>query len=75
MYHIHGRAPEGIEWRNCRHKPTLQRFVVLTEDANVETPHGTMVAREGDVLMEGANGKFYVLTRAAFDEVYDLEEP
>lgn len=74
MFHIHGRVPDGIQLRGCTHKPTRQRFAVLEDSANVETIHGTMVGRAGDVLMEGEDGTLYVLTARAFAKAYDVDE-
>ena len=45
---------------------------MLTEDANIETPHGTMTGRAGDVLLEGTDGAYYVIRYDAFVRVYDI---
>ena len=71
ILHVHGNPPAGLQWKQCVHKATQQRYVVLDDDASVETVHGTMAARAGDVLMEGQNGKYYVLTMQAFMQAYD----
>ena len=71
MQHIVKR-PRGLQFRNCRHKPTDQQFAVLTEDGSVETKHGTMTFRKGDVLMIGSNGKtLYTLAVEDFKDAYD----
>lgn len=72
MLHIHGRAPDSVQWSVCTHKQTRQRYCILQEDANVETPHGTMIGRAGDVLLEGTNGAFYVIRQDAFASSYDI---
>lgn len=71
MIHVHGNPPAGMEWRACVHRPTRQWYAILDDDCSVETIHGTMAARRGDVLMKGANDAYYVLTREAFDAAYD----
>lgn len=72
MLHIHGSVPDSVQWSCCIHKSTQQRYYVLQEDANIETPHGTMAGRVGDVLLEGADGSFYVIRHDAFVRVYDI---
>lgn len=75
MIHIAKRAPKNLKFSACVHKPTKQRFHVLTESANVETTHGTMTGRVGDCLMEGVNGQFYVLTAESFQDAYETVVP
>lgn len=72
MLHIHGRVPDTIVWAKCVRKPTVQRYSVLMESANVETEYGTAVGRAGDILMEGIRGAFHVLTREDFAAAYDV---
>jgi hypothetical protein len=70
MLHVHGKPPIDLNWAPCVHRPTRQRYVVLDQDCSVETVHGTMAARKGDVLMEGENRALYVLTWESFQAAY-----
>lgn len=63
--------PEGLEFRPCIHKETVQEFAVLPYSGTVETLHGTMAFRAGDRLLVGADGEtLYVITPEAFDAAY-----
>ncbi len=69
MRHI-WKVPEDVEWQPCTHLATKQWYAILREDTSVETPHGTMTGRTGDVLMMGLNEQLYVLTRKSFEDAY-----
>lgn len=71
MLHIVNRP--DLDFRNCIHKPTLQRFAILPDNANVETIRGTMPGRALEVLVESLDGTaYYILTQAEFDAAYDV---
>ncbi len=65
--------PEPLTFCTCVHKPTRQRYAVLTEDTNVETARGTMCGRAGEYLVEGLNRSLYVLTPAEFAESFEAD--
>lgn len=70
MIHI-VEKPEGLEFKPCVHRSTRQRYAIMNAAGSVETIHGTMTFREGDYLIEGADGEtLYVLTPAAFRLAY-----
>ena len=66
-------APTDLDWRECIHKPTKQRYAVLRLGGTVETQQGTMSFRAGDLLMEGVNGQLYALTPDSFEAAYDKQ--
>ncbi len=71
MLHIVSR-PKRLKFKKCVHRPTEQQFAVLPENGSVETAHGTMTFRKGDMLLVGVDGKtLYALTPEAFEPAYD----
>lgn len=71
MLHIVNRP--DLDFANCIHKPTLQRYAVAPDGGTVETIYSQMAFRKGDVIMESMDGNsYYCLTLEEFTGAYDV---
>ncbi len=66
-----GNIP-AFSWQMAVKKPIPIRVHQIDEDFSVVTPEGTLQAKSGDYLVVGVRGELYPISKAIFEETYDI---